>query len=249
VRVELPPILLTSSIVAMDQTVLLADQSLRIFHTLESLRRWLVISPDSHYVVCDGSDYDFSGLVREHFPGAKIECLHFRNEEVLVRFHGKGFGEGEIIKYALENSEYLKTSQWFVKCTAKLWVENYFECLREWNGTFLCKAFFSNVFSLSPVKLEYIDTRFYLVNKKFYQDNFIEAHIGIGGKKGVSIEDRFLAILLSGKFKHFLFRIPPTVCGVGGGSGRYYKNSIIRRAKERVRSLIPSSMTRYREFF
>lgn len=248
-RSDLPPILLTSSAIAMDPTVLLADQSLRIFHTIESLRSWLAISPDNRYVVCDGSDFDFSDLVKQNFPAAKVECLHFKNEEDLVRIHGKGYGEGEIIKYAIDNSKYLKDSLWFAKCTSKLWVENYFECLQEWNGNFLCKAFFSNVFTLKKVKLEYIDTRFYLVNKNYYQNNFIDAHIGIGGNKGISIEDRFLEILLSKGLKHFLFKSPPTVCGVGGGSGKYYKNSLVRRAKEKVRSLIAASIPRYKQFF
>ena len=248
-RDEFPPILLTSSVIAMDPTVLLVDQNSRIFHTIESLRNWLSISPNNQYVICDGSNFDFSILVRKNFPGAKVECLYFKNQEALVSLHGKGYGEGEIIKYALKNSSYLKTSPWFAKCTAKLWVENYIQCLNEWNGTFLCKAFFANVFTLKKVKLEYIDTRFYLVNKEFYQHNFLDAHIGIGGHEGISIEDRFLAILLSGNLKHFLFKVPPTVCGVGGGSGKYYKNTFLRRIKERIRPLIVALMPRYRKLF
>lgn len=233
----------------MDPTVLLADQGLRIYHTIESLRNWLKISPNSSYIICDGSNFNFSDLVREHFPEAKVECLYFKNQEDLIRLYGKGFGEGEIIKYALENSEFLRASTWFAKCTAKLWVENYLECLSEWNGNFLCKAFFSNIFSFKNVKLEYIDTRFYLINKSFYQHNFFEAHIGVGGSSGISIEDRFLAIILSNEFKHFLFKSPPTVCGVGGGSGKYYKNSALRRIKEQLRCLIAANIPRYRHFF
>lgn len=246
---NLPPILLTSSVIAMDQSVHLKDEKLRIFHTLESIKKWLDISPKNKYVLCDGSGFDFSSLVVEHFPNANIECLSFNNDPVLVKVHGKGFGEGEIIRYALGHSKTLHESQWFAKCTAKLWVDNFLECTKEWGGRFLCQAFFSNVFSLKKSRLEYIDTRFYLVEKKFYQKYFLNAHIDIGGCSGISIEDKFLDITRSTHLGGCIFSTPPVVCGVGGGSGKYYKNSSIRRIKERLRSWIVSHNSKFQYLF
>jgi hypothetical protein len=246
---DLPPILLTSSVIAMDQSVNLKDEKLRIHYTLESIGKWLEICPNVQLVLCDGSGFNFSLLVNEQFPKATIECLYFDNDPHFIRLHGKGYGEGEIIRYAIENSKILHDSTWFAKCTAKLWVDNFMDCIQAWNGRLLCQAFFSNVFSFRKTLLKYVDTRFYLIDKNFYIKNFLNAHIGIGGTNGISIEDKFLEVIQGNNLKEIFFPIPPAVSGVGGGSGRYYKNSIIRRLKERVRALLVSMRPEYRELF
>ncbi len=244
-----PPILLTSSVEAIDSSVKLKDRYLRIKYSLESLREWVRISPNNKFVICDGSGFDFTPLVSEHFFGVDIECLSFYNDPYLIRLHGKGFGEGEIIRYALDNSTYLNGCEWFAKCTAKLWVDNFLECTKEWNGKFLCQAFFSNVFSLKKSQLEYIDTRFYLVDRHFYETYFSRAHIAIQRCSGVSIEDRFLGIAIREHLSRFIFKNPPIVCGVGGGSGKYYKDSKIRRIKNRVRSWLISRNSKFKPLF
>lgn len=246
---NLPPILLTSSVIVMDQSVHLRDEKLRIFHTLESIKKWLCISPKNKYVLCDGSGFDFSPLVLENFPDANIECIFFNNDPALIKVHGKGFGEGEIIRYALEHSSYLGESEWFAKCTAKLWVDNFQGCIKEWNGRFLCKAYFSNVFSLKKSVLEYIDTRFYLVNKSFYATHFSKVHLSLEVDSGVGIEEKFLEVVNQEGFQNILFRNSPIVSGVGGGSGKYYNTSIIRRIKEAIRLKLVYMNANYHSLF
>lgn len=245
----LPPILLTSSVIAMDPSVKLKDEKLRIFHTLESIGRWLGLYPQAQLVLCDGSNFDFSELVKEKFPRASIECLFFMNDQRLILLHGKGYGEGEIIRYALDHSRFLGQSSWFAKCTAKLWVDNFFECSKAWNGKFLCQAFFSDVFSFKETHLQYVDTRFYLASKIFYTENLLNAHIGVGGEQGVGIEKKFLDVVWAKNLRAIFFPRPPVVCGVGGGSGKYYKVSIIRRLKERLRMALVISHPKYRSLF
>lgn len=244
-----PPILITSSVIAMDKTVHLKDEKLRIFHTLESIGRWLEIYPQAQLVICDGSGFDFSSLILKEFPQANIECLFFNNDANMIHLHGKGFGEGEIIRFAIENSQVISNSSWFAKCTAKLWVDNFLDCVHAWNGIFLCQAFFSDVFSFKKTQLQYVDTRFYLVDKNFYIKNLLNSHIDIGGSSGISIEDRFLELIQKERLERVFFSTPPIVCGVGGGSGKYYKNSTIRRLKERLRALLVLLHPKYRSWF
>lgn len=232
---NIPPILLTSCVTVSDYSVSLKDESSRIRLTIESIGKWLAISSDLRLVICDGSNFDFSGIVREKFPEASIECIFFENNKELVGVYGKGYGEGEIVKYAIANSAYLKESEFFAKCTAKLWVDNFFECLKCWNGTFLCKGYFSDVFSFRKTRFSYIDTRFYLVNKSFYLDNLDSAYLNVDGKIGLSLEHCFRDVVLKKGYKQILFNVPPVICGVGGGSGKYYKNNLKRRIKEVIR--------------
>lgn len=244
-----PPILLTSCVIVSDHSVSLKDESTRIRLTIESIEKWLAISSDLHLVICDGSNYDFSQIVFEKFPNANIECLFFENNKELVGIYGKGYGEGEIINYALLNSAYLKESDFFAKCTAKLWVENYFECLSNWNGTFLCKGFFSNVFSFMKTQFSYIDTRFYLVSKLFYSENLASTYLHIGGQQGLSLEHCFRDVILKGNFEKVMFNVPPVICGVGGGAGTYYKNNLKRRIKEVIRLWLVKRNKSFSYFF
>ena len=225
----------------MDHSVALREPQQRITYTLESIEKWVDVCADLRLVICDGSGYDFTEIVKSRFPERSIECLCFENDQQLVQRHGKGYGEGEIIKHALVHSAFLSNADWFAKITGKLWVDNFLECLTEWNGFFLCKAYFANVFSLKKTKFEYIDTRFYLTNKDVYSKYFSEAHLKVGDSYGTSIEDNYKEIILRNNLKQVLFSLPPVICGVGGGSGKYYKNNLKRRLKESMRSRIVQS--------
>ncbi|HQS59257.1 MAG: hypothetical protein B7Y56_07505 [Gallionellales bacterium 35-53-114] len=100
----LPPVLLTSCIYISDYAVKLTEPTERINYTLESIEKWLGIVPGVQLVVCDSSGFDFTPLVKERFPHAQIECLCFVADKNLVKYHGKGYGEGEIIRHALQES-------------------------------------------------------------------------------------------------------------------------------------------------
>jgi hypothetical protein len=219
-----------------DHSVSLKDKDSRIGFTIESIEKWLATSADLRLVICDGSNFDFSEIVFERFPGASIECLCFENNKKLVALHGKGYGEGEIVNYAIANSVYLGESDFFAKCTSKLWVENFLECLQGWNGSFLCKGYFADVFSpLRKTRFAYVDTRFYLVSKSFYLKHLVSTYRDVGGAGGLSLEDCFRDVILREGLGKVMFNVPPVICGVGGGSGTYYKNNLKRRIKERIR--------------
>lgn len=246
---NLPPILLTSCIYISDHAVKLPDPEPRIKYTLESIAKWLQMFPSIRLVVCDNSGFDFTELTQKHFANAAIECLHFKADTQKVSYHGKGYGEGEIIRYALENSSILTESTCFAKCTAKLWVENYLECLSQWNGRFVCRLTFKNIFSLKRSCIEHIDTRFYLVDKDFYNKYLLCAHTNLGGNTGVSIEDRYLQIIQENNILNVAFKIPPIVGGVGGGIGKHYNISKSKQLKEKLRYWLASRLPQYSQLF
>ena len=235
-----PPLLLTSSLIPTDLSGNLNDPSMRMVHTIESISEWLRIDPHIQIVICDGSGFDFSETVKVNFPSANIECIFFNNDVDQIKKHGKGYGEGEIIRYAIEHSRLMKESEVFIKCTAKLWVANFNQCLLQWNQQFICGAYFANVFSYKKTALQFIDTRFYITRKDFYLKHFSSAHVQLGNT-GQGIEDTFLDVIQDKKIKHILFGTPPVICGVGGGSGKYYKSGVIRVLKDRMRNWIARS--------
>lgn len=244
------PILLTSSVIAYDTSVRLIDSEKRTTLALESIKEWLAIDPGMQIVLCDGSGFDFSSLITKVFPNSLIECIFFENDKNMVMKYGRGFGEGEIVKYALAHSELISKANCFAKCTSKLWVRNYHECLSEWNDNLLFKGVFINAFSpFKPVELKYIDTRFYIAKTTVYKKIFENVHLGIDRDIGYGLEECFHEAIQKNKVKTCLFNTPPIICGVGGGTGVSYKTSFKRMIKEKLKIKIVRKNRKFNHLF
>jgi hypothetical protein len=254
VSLKLPPheipVLLTSSVVAHDNRVRLKDTNERIRLAMESVAEWLKIEARQPLVLCDGSSFDFTDRVRVAFPQARIECLTFENPQELVRQHGRGYGEGEIVRYAINHSSFIAGADCFAKCSSKLWVQNFPECARAWQGGLLLHGVFLD--ALTPwgqPTLSYIDTRFYISSRTVYRQYFEEAHLRINKSKQYGLENAFKSIFLESGLRQAFSPLAPVICGVGGAIGQHYKNSLKRRLKEDLRLWLVRHQPRWRDYF
>jgi hypothetical protein len=244
------PILLTSSVVAHDKSVRLQDSAERARLALESIHQWRAIAPHNPLVLCDGSGFDFQPMVTPLLGSGPVECLNFQNDVELVKRHGRGYGEGEIVHHAIDNSTLIKSAGSFAKCTSKLWVENFSTCMQQWNGRMLMKAVFVDVFSpRKSTTLDYIDTRFYAMNVQEYRTHFLHAHEAIRSQQGYGLEESFRDVFLKTHIQGCLMNPPPVICGVGGGTATYYKNSPLRQIKERWRYQLVKRNPLFRSWF
>lgn len=57
--------------------------------------------------------------------GVDVEQIHYMQDSALVKQRGKGFGEGALTNFALNNSVFLKQETHFFKCTGKLFCRNF----------------------------------------------------------------------------------------------------------------------------
>jgi hypothetical protein len=245
-----PPVLLTSSVIAHDTGVALKDTDERLRLTLDSIGEWLRIDPTLQIVICDGSGFDFSEPVWQRFPHATIECLFFNNDINAVQRLGRGYGEGEIVRHAVEHSRCIAQAQCFAKCTAKLWVENFQACLAEWNGRLCLKGVFLDVFSpFKTTTLAYIDTRFYIAQVQVYRDLLQDVHARIDKDRGYGLEECFRDTVGSASLTGVLWRTPPVIAGVGGGIGVSYRNPLKRILKERLRSFLVQQHPKFSSLF
>lgn len=215
------PVLITSAInVSADQTAL-TDTQLRLQLTLDAIERWRRTPGVSKVVVCDGSDFDLSPHIPEPDASGRAACevLHFQNDIARVKAQGKGYGEGEIIEHALKQSVTLKASAVFAKCTGKLWVSNFSQCLKRFNG----QASF-DVRGLSIPNC--IDTRFYLVGRDYYLSKMVHAHHLVNDPAGFYLEHAFLQKLSAVPCRDFVMWPVPVVVGISGSDGLPSMNSL-----------------------
>lgn len=242
------PVLITSSITPHDAGVKLLDPKQRLFHAIEAIEQWTRVAPELRLVLCDGSGFDFGPIVKERFPDAMIECLYFENDQEKIALYGRGYGEGEIVRFALKHSIYLRETDVFAKCSSKLWVENYAECFKEWRKDCLFPGVFINIFSiLKPTNLIQVDTRFYIVDSDFYARHLIDAHHKI--RPGFGLEDTFYQALSKIQKQAYLFKNPPAIRGVGGGIGKYYKATCLRIIKDKLGLKIIKNSKKFNIFF
>jgi hypothetical protein len=244
------PILLTSSVVAHDKGVRLQDPTERARLAMECVQQWRSIAPRNPLVLCDGSGFDFQPFLSTLPGSAPVECLHFQNNAERVQKHGRGYGEGEIVCYAIKHSKLIQSAGCFAKCTSKLWVENFGACMQPWNGRLLMKGVFNHAFSpRKATTLAYIDTRFYAMDVQIYQRHFLQAHKSIRAQDGYGLEESFRDIFLKTQLSSCLMSPPPVVCGVGGGTGTYYKSTKLRQFKEELRYQLVKRNPLFRSWF
>jgi hypothetical protein len=221
-RVRATPVLLITAAInpASSHLAALDNPDERLTATVEAVDEWLLRLPSVRIVICDGSGFDFTQVVRERWPHANIETFTFVNDIESVARLGKGFGEGQIIDFALRNSRLLRGQKYFMKCTAKLWVGNIRHVLRDWTGG-------NNFVNLRVVSSPNekvagkVNTRFFVVGRKFYDMHLRDAYLSADRRRGHFIEHEFGDRLIRlDSDKLFAFVTKPRIHGVSGTTGK-----------------------------
>ena len=228
------PVLITSAINVSAAKTVLTDVKARLELTLNSVQQWRETPGVSHVIVCDGSGFDLGPHISNMFSNqADVGCevISFTNDVAGVKAKGKGYGEGEIVNYALQQSQVLKGASHFAKCTGKLWVENFASCLNGFNGL----AAFDFRGNFKPVQ---IDTRFYIVNKEFFVANMAALHHFVDDGNGFYLEHAFRDGLKSRALSDYVMFPTPRIRGISGSMGVRLETSRTKAALRDFRSLM-----------
>lgn len=100
----------------------------RLNQYLETIRWAIEETNFNNIIFCENSnyEYDFDSYVSKlkNINKKNFEYLTFKGDTKNTDKHGKGYGEGEIVKYAYNNSKFLKDSDYFYKLTGRLKIKN-----------------------------------------------------------------------------------------------------------------------------
>lgn len=217
------PVLITSVARPNAPFAVLKDPETRIDATIESLKQWSLISPGLDIVLCDGSGFDFQKKISTtpQLKALNIEVLHFYNDIEMVKSKGKGYGEGEIITYALNHSAILSESDAFSKCTAKYWVSNYQECISSHQKNISIEKYYDSRYSL---RYQACDTRFYVVEKDFYLKKLLNSHKASNDFQSYFLEHAFANDIMLNKITGTEFKVKPLVFGISGTTGDFFSS-------------------------
>ena len=122
------PIILTATIEPKQTPfVKIRDPKTRLLDYICSIISWLKYSSVKELIFCDnsGAILDWSCINEmANILGKKIEWLSFEGNS-LSQILGKGWGEGEILDYVIQNSQVLKNHSHFYKTTGRIFVPSF----------------------------------------------------------------------------------------------------------------------------
>lgn len=224
------PLLITSAIGVVADRTKIVDIEERIRWTLHAVSMWQQLNPACRIVLCDGSGIDLrERLDREPALGRNVEFIGFQNDFAQVKEFGKGRGEGEIISYALDHSEYLAEANVFCKCTGKLWVENHQSFIRARRGHFAFDYF-------GRALPRRVDTRYYVASKREFSEVLRYAYLNVDEAKGIDLETAYVKALRSTELKDYVSSVVPLIRGLSGSMGVQYSPSRSRALLKGMRN-------------
>ena len=199
----------------------LKDASERLSQYIESINYYIKKTTIQNIVFCENSDYQYNyqSLINEaKNRGKNIEVIKYLGNSDAVLEHGKGYGEGEILEYALSHSKLLKKYKYIYKVTGRIIVKNIDEIIEKEtiNDIYLNK----NLYSYKT-----IDTRFWGMPKGLYEDLFLEQYHKVNDQKLRFIEHVFYETITNTVLKYKQHPFFPLLEGKSGTKNIAYKEN------------------------
>ena len=218
-------------------STLIVDVDVRLSQYLDSIDYAI-----SHYetiseiVFCENTNFIFNYKPLQEKAlkyGKKLEIVSFNGDYLNIQKKGKGYGEGEIIRYALNNSEILLKCDFFYKLTGRLIVKNMDKIVFTTNSD---NSFIYHPKTIYKIPKDHIETFFYKVNKKLYLEHLADAYEQVEESIFQYLEHIFYKRLSSHGIRSF--RYAPLLSGFSGTSGESYDLGTKTEILERINYFI-----------
>ncbi len=195
----------------------LSDQEERKAQYINAIQYYLS-NTSFKIVFSENSGTDISNLFQDSIKSGRMEYLTFHGN--LDKKRGKGYGECEIIEYALKNSKLIYSSkeQRIAKITGRLIIKNIKGILR-WHNLLFSKQ---TVFCTINSDLSFTDSRFIVAPISFYEI-FLNSKELIDDSIGYYFEHALCDTLKREKFYSYSpFLYKPCIEGISGSTGEIY---------------------------
>lgn len=215
------PIIITWTISPKNVPFLhMTDPQVRLRENLLGLCAWILDKSFENILIVESSEFKLNTNklfdIGKEF-GKQIEFISFLGSDNVSKF-GKGYGEGEILEYAFNNSMTLKSNKFdkFVKMNGKQYVPFYEYLFMNNRGSF-------EYFNLHYIanKLA-IDTRFYCINTSYYKEKLFYAYKQVNDHENNYLEHVFYETVKD-RINYYVLR-EPIVLGKQGSVDKNYGN-------------------------
>ena len=169
-------------------------------------------------VFAENSGTDISNYFQESIKSGQLECLTFQGNQNKEK--GKGYGECEIIKYALDNSHIILSSKQvrIVKITGRLIIKNIRPIIR-FHGMFSSKR---ATLCMINSDFSFPDSRIIIAHIDFYRA-FLQYQEKINDSQGYFFEHALCDIIKDNhQYPFSPFFLQPQIIGMSGSTGKQY---------------------------
>jgi len=225
-------ILLTATIDPKDTIfVQRNDPKIRENDYINALKMWLNLIksniPSPSLVFCENSGYNLDRIryLLDEYKNIKTEVIQFEGNNFPSEL-GKGYGELLIIRYALQNSNIIDSSNYVIKVTGRYFIKNI-------NKMIDVLSMNNDLYVMSDLKknLTFADSGIFAFKPHFILNYLSFFQNYINDSKGFYLEHALSkAVLRSISDGHKWLPLPskPIIIGYSGTSNILYKNSKIR---------------------
>lgn len=197
------------------------DERLREY--INCLKYYICKSEIAKIVFCENSRYTFNQnslfkLAQKY--NKQLEILQFEGDVEKIGIYGKGYGEGEIIEYAFNNSKLIKNSDYFIKVTGRLIVNNLKQIIDK-------MVYPKTYFNLDLYGYQCIDTRLYGMTTEQYRNTFIHLYYNVRDRRNRRIIEKiFINTIRKNNIHIYNFPVYPEIIGCSGSSAIDYAKDI-----------------------
>lgn len=198
----------------------LRDKQERLWQYEESISFFINTKAFSKIIFCENSGYGEENLCflveNAKRQGIALEILSFLGNNEKTRIHGKGYGEGEILKYIFENSRLLTDETAFMKITGRLKVDNITKLV---SGLQTGQCYFNIP---NRTHREMYDTKIYVMPTEMFRRLFLDVYNRVMDREGMFLEKVYTTVLLENEISVKNFPYFPRVTGVSASTGADY---------------------------
>lgn len=218
-------LVITSTVYVNSNLTILVNVEERIKQYLQSICFYLSCNSVDQIIICDNSNFDYSRFSTffQAISDKKIEYLFFEGDKAKILEKGKGYGEGEIMKYILDRSKILLPEmRSFIKVTGRLKVLNIDDILAKASPEI---DYFQRAGSNPFNYLKAIDTRFYQCTFNTFKNYLIDEYQKVNDNNGFFLEHCYYRCFLVTHLAIRGFDILPVLSGISGSTGLFYDES------------------------
>ena len=199
----------------------LQDTEVRLEQYKKALTFYLSETPYKILFV-ENSSYDFSNEFSTYINDGRLEYITFSGNNYNLSL-GKGYGEAQILLYAIENSSFLKKASTIIKITGRIIVENTMQLSAISNIS--SKKNVAIACNIRPSKKLGTST-FFICKKVFLIKYFLPSINGINDTKGIWFEHVLYKAIINCKQEKegdcMIFSRPLKIKGIAGTTSAPY---------------------------
>jgi hypothetical protein len=219
-------LIITSAVHVNSNFTFLTDPEKRLQQYIESIKFYLSSAQIKNIIICDNSGYDYSSSeeikILAQQNNKHLECHNFHGDNENIFKKGKGYGEGEMLKYLFAESALLKQQTSFSKVTGRLFIKNIDQVLKKIKRD---QNYFQ-IIGMNPFKKkDRIDTRFYHCKTETFSHYLIYEYQKVDDNNGIYLEHLYYNALTLQRRLFHNFKTVPDFEGVSGSTGMSYKRS------------------------